>query len=98
MSQTQPVFRDERTVAVENAGYRWAYLTLSFGLLLIVAYRGFVLGQPSWELLALDVLGGLVGSVYQVAHNVITRSWFIALGLCMGLAAILAAVAAALHE
>jgi hypothetical protein len=36
-----PVDRDERTVAVENASYRWAYLVLSFGLLVIVMYRSF---------------------------------------------------------
>jgi len=28
---TTPVERDERTTAIENAGYRWSYLVLSFG-------------------------------------------------------------------
>ena len=53
------VHRDERTTAVENASYRWAYLVLSFGLLLIVAFRSFVYGESAWDLLALVVLGGL---------------------------------------
>ena len=36
--------RDERTVAVENAGYRLAYLVLTFGMLAAVAYRAFAWG------------------------------------------------------
>ena len=38
MNTAPSVQRDERTVAVENASYRWAYLFLSFGLLALVAY------------------------------------------------------------
>jgi hypothetical protein len=37
MSTIPTVHRDERTLAVENASYRWAYLFLSFALLLLVA-------------------------------------------------------------
>ena len=42
------VQRDERTIAFENAGYRWSYLFLSFGLLALVAYRPseVALGRP----------------------------------------------------
>ena len=39
---TQPIMRDKRTVATENASYRWAYVVLSFGLLVnrrIVSWR-----------------------------------------------------------
>jgi hypothetical protein len=96
MSQTQPVFRDERTVAIENAGYRWGYLTLSFGILAAVMYRGFVLGQQSWDLLGLVMLGGIVGIGYQVAHNIVTRRWVLSIGITMGIAAIVAAMVAAL--
>jgi hypothetical protein len=70
----QSVMRDERTVTVENASYRWAYLVLSFGLLAIVAYRAYVAQESSWDLLALVILGGLVATAYQGAHNILTRS------------------------
>ena len=40
----QSADRDERTLAVENAGYRWSSHVLSFGLLLLVAYRSFANG------------------------------------------------------
>ena len=40
----QSADRDERTLAVENAGYRWSSHVLSFGLLLLVAYRSFAHG------------------------------------------------------
>jgi len=56
--------RDERTLAVENAGYRWSYHGLSFGILAIVAYRGLARGEASWDLMALVVLGGVVNAVY----------------------------------
>ena len=36
MSTASPVERDERTEAVENASFRWAYLVLSYGLLAAV--------------------------------------------------------------
>ena len=66
---------DERTVAVENASYRYAYLVLSFGLLMAVGYRSFVLDQQSWDLLALVLLGGVVTTGFQGAGRVLTRRW-----------------------
>lgn len=50
--------RDEREVSVDRAGDRLAYVVLSFGLLMVIAYRSFVEGVGSWELLGLVVLGG----------------------------------------
>jgi hypothetical protein len=69
--------RDERTVAVEHAGYRWSYLTLSFGLLFITAYRSFAFGDASWDLLALVVVGGVVNTGYQAARRVLYPRWFV---------------------
>ena len=71
----QSVVRDERTVNVENSSYRWAYLLLSFGVLVVVAYRGFVWRESSWDLLALVVLSGFVTTFYQGAYRVISRRW-----------------------
>jgi hypothetical protein len=86
------VQRDERTVAVENASYRLSYLVLSFGLLVLVAYRAFVHHQSSWDLLALVVLGGGVGTAYQGAHRVLSKGWVVAALVAILLAALLAAI------
>jgi 1,4-dihydroxy-2-naphthoate octaprenyltransferase len=69
----QSIIHDERTVTVENSSYRWAYLLLSFGLLAIVAYRGFVRQESNWDLLALVVLSGFVTTLYQGVHKTISR-------------------------
>jgi hypothetical protein len=90
------VQRDERTVAVENASYRWAYLLLSFGLLLTVAYRSFVYQESPWDLLGLVILAGLFTAAYQGAHHVLTRRWAWTAGVSMLLAALFAAGLAAL--
>jgi hypothetical protein len=90
----RPPDRDERTTVVENAGYRWSYLVLSFGLLAVIAFRSFSLGQTSWDLLALVVLGGAVNAGYQGFHSVLYRRWAILAAVTMIVAAILAAVMA----
>lgn len=89
MTVTQ-VDRDERTTAIENAGYRWSYLMLSFGLLAIVAFRSFSLGQTSWDLLALVVLGGGVNAAYQGWHRVLYKRWVVLTAVTMITAALLA--------
>jgi len=47
MSAPECVERDERTVAVENASYRWAYLLLTYALLVDVMYRSLVRHEAS---------------------------------------------------
>jgi hypothetical protein len=73
----ETIMRDERTITVENSSYRWGYLLLSFGLLAVVACRSFIWGQSSWDLLALVVLGGVVTTLYQWTHKVLSRHWII---------------------
>lgn len=86
------VLRDERTIATENASCRWAYLFLSFGLLLSTAYRGFVRHEASWDLLALVIVGGVVATVYQGRQRVLSRRWA-ALSVASAIAAALLAAA-----
>jgi hypothetical protein len=85
------VERDERTAAVENAAYRWSYLLLSFGILASVAYRSFALGETSWDLLALVLIGGALNAAYQGVHHVLYRRWAIMSAVTLVIAAILAA-------
>ena len=85
---TEPMdVRDERTIAVENASFRYAYLALSYGLLMAVAYRSFVLEQQSWDLLALVLLGGVLATTFQGKERVLTRRSYLmaAAGLVLGL-------------
>ncbi|MGH2606064.1 MAG: hypothetical protein ACRDG5_05695, partial [Anaerolineales bacterium] len=91
------VVRDERTLVVENASYRWGYLFLAFGVLLIAAYRGLVQHEASWELLALVIVSGVVTSLYQGRHRVLSGRWAAtALGAAI-VAGLLAAVIAFLR-
>ena len=85
------VSRDERTVAVEHASYRLAYLFLSYGLLVLVGYRAWVRGESSWDLFALIILGGLVATGYQASHRVLGRRWVAVTLVTMIAAAVLAA-------
>jgi hypothetical protein len=89
--------RDERTVAVENASYRWAYLFLSFGLLVLVAYRSFVHNESPWDLMGLVILGGVLSAAYQWFHKVLTAQWAATCLLTVGAAAALAALTAFLR-
>jgi hypothetical protein len=91
MSTVSSVERDERTIVVENASYHWAYLFLSFGMLVIVAYRSFIFGESAWDLLLLVVLGGGISIAYQGFHNVLTRRWAFASIASVLIATILAA-------
>ena len=88
--KNQSVIRDERTITIENASYRWAYLLLSFGLLVIVAYRGYAQQESNWDLLALVLLGGLVTTLYQGIHRVLSRRWALVAAMTVLVAAVVA--------
>lgn len=94
MNTAALVQRDERTVTLENAGYRWSYLFLSFGLLALVAVRSFAHHERPWDLLALVILGGAVGTAYQGYHRVLSRRWAIISLLSIAIAAAIALVIA----
>ena len=71
----QPVIRDERTVVVENAGYRLAYTVLTFGLLISVVVRALVLRQASWDLLALVIVSSGIATFYQATRRTLSRRY-----------------------
>ena len=75
MSTTPSAERDERTVAVENAGHRWGLILVSYGLLIDVVYRGIVRHEAAWDLLALAFVGGAVVMVYQARQRTLSRRW-----------------------
>jgi hypothetical protein len=86
--------RDERTEAIENAGYRLAYFIVSFGALAITAWRSFARHDPMWELLALVILGGVVGKVYEGSHGTLSSRRAVGMLATAGVAAVVAAVLA----
>jgi hypothetical protein len=75
MMKTTGIIRDERTMTVENASYRRAYLLLSFGVLLSMAWRGFMWNEASWDLLGLVIVSGFLATYYQAIHQVLTKHW-----------------------
>ncbi len=87
---SEETLRDERTVAVENAGYRWSYLVLSFGLLGLAAYRSWLRGVAAWDLLALVIFGGAVNAVYQGGRRVLNKRWLVVTLVTFGIAALVA--------
>jgi hypothetical protein len=64
--------------------------------LLVVAWRGLVYGAAPFELLALVVLGGVVGVVYRVWNRAMTRDSATVIGLTVLTALLVAAVIAIL--
>jgi hypothetical protein len=93
MSTPPTVDRDERTVVVENASYRWAYMFVTFGLLVLVVYRSYVHNESPWDLMALVILGGLLSAAYQWFHKVRPERW-VPICLTIVAAGVLAAVLA----
>lgn len=64
--------RDESETRIDLAADRIAYLAVSYGLLLSVAYRSFARGEAAWDLLALVILGGIVGLAYRVSKGAVS--------------------------
>ena len=87
----EQVSRDERTVAVENAGYRWSYQLLAFGVLALAAYRSLVLHQATWDMLAMVVLSGVVNIVYQGWKKTLYPRWAMMMAFVVALAGLIAA-------
>ncbi len=90
----QPVFRDERTISIENASYRWGYLVVSYGLLILIAFRGFFYKESNWDLMALVIISGFVATAYQGFHQMFTRRSIYLFGAIFLIGAVLAALIA----
>jgi hypothetical protein len=91
---TTLVPRDERETGIDLAADRIAYLVVSYGLLLIVAYRSFVNSDAAWDLIGLVILGGVVSLVYRMRQGVVSGRWTLLLVATMGLAIMVAGVVA----
>ena len=94
MSTPEVVERDERTVAVENASYRWAYGVLTFALLVDVMYRSLFRHEAAWDLMALVVVGGVIITVYQARQRTLAQGWVMKVVLVGCVTAVFAAILA----
>ena len=86
MSAHQAVERDERMVAVENAGYKWACIFVSFALLIDGTYRAAVRNEAAWDLMALAIVPGIFCLMYRARQKTLARGWLRAAVLiaCLG--------------
>ncbi len=75
MNADRGVARDERTVAVENTGYKWGYTFLAFALFIDVGYRAMVRHEAAWDLMALVIVSGAVCTMYQARRKALPRGW-----------------------
>jgi hypothetical protein len=91
-----PAERNDRTVAVENVSYRWAYAAMTYALLLDVMYRSLYHHEAAWDLMALVVASGAICSAYQARQKTLAKGWVmkVVLGAVIAIvAAFIAAVA-----
>jgi hypothetical protein len=91
---TTLVPRGERETRIDLAADRIGYLVVSYGLLLIVAYRSFVNGDAAWDLIGLVMLGGVVGLAYRARQGVASGRWTLMLLVTLGIAVVVAALIA----
>ena len=89
-----PFARDEREHSTDLAADRLAFLVVCYGALGLAAYRSFALGQESWDLLALVIIGGMAGLGYRLQRRVVSPSWAMMLIATITIAAVVAFAAA----
>lgn len=94
MSTCQAVERDERTAAVEAASHGWAYMLITYALLIDVAVRGFFRNEAAWDRLAIAIGGGLFCAAYQARERIFARGWLWKASVVAVLSAVLAAILA----
>jgi hypothetical protein len=84
--------RDEREIGIDRAADRLAYIVMSYGLLLIVAWRSLAFGEASWDLLGLVLLGGVVGTIYRLVNGAVSQAWLALAGVSVVVGLVVAAL------
>ena len=70
-----PLKRDERTVAVENASFKWAWHFLAWPLIIDAMYRQHALNEEVGDLVALICLSSAIAIVYQYRYKAVVSCW-----------------------
>jgi hypothetical protein len=94
MNTNNEVIRDERTVAEENAAYRWACNFLFFALLLDGTYRTWFRHESAWDMMAMIILGGGTVTIYRIRRKVMPKGWVKAAIILAVIAGVLGALTA----
>ncbi|HUF64857.1 MAG TPA: hypothetical protein VMM17_02680 [Gemmatimonadaceae bacterium] len=68
------LYQVERGHRSEFASW-YAYLFLSYGLLISTGYRAFVRDEQSWDLIGLVIVSGAIAALYQGRQRVLSRRW-----------------------
>ena len=95
MSTQQRVVQDQRTVAVENASFRWALNFVTFALLIDGVCRGLFRNEAAWDLLALAIVPGIICTIYQARQKTVS-GWVAVFMVCC--AVVVAAFIAAMYQ
>jgi hypothetical protein len=75
MNTEQTLKRDERTVAIENASFRWAWYFLVWPLTIVALYRQKAMNEEVGDLIALVCVSSAIAIVYQFRHKVLVSYW-----------------------
>ncbi len=96
--KSEPVIRDERYFAVENASFKIGYVILAFGTMVLVVIRSLLFQQSSWDFFGLVWVSSLVATIYQIRHKTLpyTEKSFYLLIAAILLGSAVAAIAAVL--
>ncbi len=67
----EPIVRDERYYAVENASYRVGYLIMLFGTMVLFTVRAALFQQSNWDFFGLAFISSLAVTVYQISKKIL---------------------------
>jgi hypothetical protein len=99
MNTHQCARADERTVAVENASYKWAYTFVTIALFIDVMCRAVVFHEAAWDLMALAIVPAIACTIYQARQRIWGqgRVWkLVFIGLLAGVIGFIVAAIAAM--
>lgn len=96
MSTHHSVQRDERTEAIENASYKWAFAFITFALLIDVMCRAAFRHEAAWDLMFLACVPGMICGIYQARQRTLGQGWAWKLTLVGSATAFVAAIVAAI--
>jgi hypothetical protein len=75
MNTERTLKRDERTVAIENASFKWAWYFLVWPLTIVALYRQTAMNEEVGDLIALVCASSAIAIAYQVRHKVLVSYW-----------------------
>ncbi len=67
----EPIVRDERYYAVENASYRVGYVIMLFGTMLLFTVHAALFQQSNWDFFGLAIISSLAATVYQIRKKIL---------------------------